>query len=223
MTKDNTLIPVFKRDGTYYSVCRGFEVPLKQSPEGLEWALSGSSMVGTTIGFDEASSSYYIAIFDSQLSNFSDGNGGIGEKEPVTRIDRPSGLLDPTAPAPRTNDDFLGWYQPVWFPWGRWEIRKEGEKYLLAEEELEGNRASLVWKSLGEPSERTPLPERLGFAFDSRGKLSLTYNDDLKRFELTRPKSPGIRMPLARIPAPPTPQGGPVPELRVQIGIPTWH
>lgn len=49
-----TLIPVFKRDGTYYSVCRGGEVPLKECPEGLEWALTPSSMAGTKIGFGKS-------------------------------------------------------------------------------------------------------------------------------------------------------------------------
>ena len=51
VVEGDTIIPVFKTDGTYYSVCRGFEIPLKQCPEGVEWAATPSSMVGTTIGY----------------------------------------------------------------------------------------------------------------------------------------------------------------------------
>ncbi len=212
----DTMIPVFKIDETYYSVCRGFEIPLKECPEGLEWALTPSSMVGTTIGFDEASSTHYIAVMDSQLSNFSDGRGGTGEKQSITKIDKPSGLLDATAERPRTNDDFLGWYQPVWPPWFRFEVREDGEKHLVAMPGLDG-------KTEEEPRELTPLPDRLGFTgFDRRNRHSLTYNEALKRFELTKTSSCVIRMPLARVPPPPSPDGREAPTV-TDIGIPSWH
>ncbi len=214
------VIPIFKHDETYYSVCRGFEIPFKESPDGLEWALSPSSMTGTTIGFNRESGTYYLAVFDEQGSNFSDGRYGCGEKEPLTRIDEPSWLLDATATPPHTNDDFLGWYQPIWFPYMRWEVRKEANTYLVGYDEFD---ASSSWQGQGDPHILTPLPEGLGFTgFERRSDIALTYNAALRRFELTKPSASGIAMPLARIPPPSPPDSGPVPPL-LRIGIPSWH
>lgn len=214
----DTLIPVFKIDGAYYSVCLGFEIPLKECPEGLEWALTPSSMVGTMIGFDDASNEYYISIVDGQLGHH-DQFYISGEKRPMTRIDKPSGLLDATAQRPRTNDDFLGWYQPVWFPWVRLEIRKDGEKYLSAEHEL---HEPGIWKTRVDPRELTPDPDRLGFTgFDRKSEHSLTYNEALKRFEITKTGSYVVRMSLAQVPPPSPEVAVPLPTMR--IGIPSWH
>lgn len=216
----DTLIPVFKIDGTYYSACRGFEFPLKECPEGLELAITPSSMADTKIGFAVASKEYYISIVDDLLSGNSDGRYGIGEKRPMTKIHKPSGLLDATAPPPRTNDDFLGWYQPVWFPFA-FEVRKEDERYLCVENLPD---ESGVWKTVSE-REITPLPDRLGFSgFDRHPRKELTYNDALKRFEITSQlgkREPSIiRMPLARTAQPPE-----VPAISppMIIGIPSWH
>ena len=215
----DTLIPVFKTDGTYYSVCRGFEIPLKECPEGLEWAFTPSSMVGTKIGFDEASNAYYIIVEDKQLEN-NYQHYIRGEKKPMTKIDKPSWLLDATAQPPRTNDDFLGWYQPVWFPYVM-EIRKDSPKYLVAYPEPD---KSGEWKTIGKPRELTPLPDRLGFTgFDRKNRHNLTYNEILKRFELTKNRDDQgqfIRMPLARVS--PHPKRGAVPSP-MRISIPSWH
>jgi len=214
-----TLIPVFKRDGTYYSLCRGFEVPLKECPEGLEWDLTESSMVGTKIGFNVISNKYYIIIEDAR-AQYEGGYSTSGEKQFMTRVDKPSGLLDATARPPRTNDDFLGWYQPVWFPYVI-EIRKDGPKYLVAYQEPD---KSGKWKTRDEPRELTPLPDRLGFTgFDRRNRNNLTYNKILERFELTKntdDQGRFIRMPLVRVS--PHPELAAVP-LPVRIGIPFWH
>jgi len=218
------IIPVFKTEGTFYSVCRGGEVPFKECPEGLEWALTPSSMAGTKIVFDEASSNpYYIIIEDEQLEQNCDFYIP-GEKRPMTRIDKPSGLLDARAKRPRTIDDFLGWHQLVWFPYVRCEIRKDGEKYVFTTQHSEKPG---VWKTEGEPRELTPLPDGLGFTgFDRKNESSLTYNEALKRFELTEQRDKRqpavIRMPLARIPPPPSPEGGAAPPS-MEIGIPAWH
>ena len=135
----------------------------------------------------------------------------------MTRIEKPSGLLDPTAEAPRTNDDFLGWYQPVWLPGFRFEVRKDGEKYLVAMTGRDG-------KTEGEPRELTPLPDRLGFTgFDRKNNNNLTYNESLKRFELTKTISPAIRMPLARVAPPSSPEEGAAPQPMLTIGIPSWY
>ena len=224
MTGRDRIIPVFKVDGTYYSVCLGVEVPFKESPEGLEWAFAASNMVGTTIGFDEASNGYYIAVMDSQASKFTeefpDGGYGNGEKQPLTRIDKPSWLLDPTARPPRTNDDFLGWYQAIWIAGVRWQIRRDGETYLVEEQELHEPGG---WKAEEEPRELTILPGGLGFTFHREDGIILTYNQARSRFELTRTTSPTLRVPLARVSPPSSADGRavPLPANGVQIGIPS--
>lgn len=219
----DTLIPVFEMDGTYYSVCRGFEIPLKESHEGFEWALTPSSMAGTKIGFDEASNAYYIVIEDAQLAN----NWQFyvsGQKQSMTMTEKPSGLLDAKARRPRTNNDFLGWYQPVWFPWVRIEIRKDGDRYFSGEQEF---HEPGIWKTSAEPRELTPLPNQLGLTFERNSSDRLVYNEALKRFELmferveTTPSV--IRMPLARVSAPSSSEGGNAPPPTVAIGIPSWH
>ncbi|MCK4628367.1 MAG: hypothetical protein KAT56_05150, partial [Sedimentisphaerales bacterium] len=193
---------------------------LKECPEGLEWALTSSSMVGTKIGFDETSNAYYIIIEDAQAQYEGDCSTS-GEKQFMTRVDKPSGLLDATAQPPRTNDDFLGWYQPVWFPYVI-EIRKDSPKYLVTYQLPD---KSGVWKPQGEPRELTPLPDRLGFTgFDRRNRHNLTYNEILKHFELTKntdDQGRFIRMPLARVS--PHPELAAVPLPRMRIGIPSWH
>jgi hypothetical protein len=217
----DTVIPVFKLDGTYYSVCRGFEVPLKESPEGLEWALTPSSMEGTTIGFDETSNRYYIKVKDSRAQY--EEHAWPPERDFLTRIDKPSCILDATTSPPRANDDFLGWYQYVWFPIVRFEIRKDEESYRSTVHYLDEQG---VWKIEDEPHELMALPDRLGFTVDRKGEASLTYNEALKRFELTNEdgkRQPAvIRMPIARVPAPSSPEEGEAPEP-MRIGIPSWH
>lgn len=226
----NTVIPVFKTDGTYYSVCLGLEAPLKECPEGLEWTLP-SSIVGTKIGFDEMSNAYYIIIEDRMRARFEETPESIrmkgfklGEKTPITRIEKPSWLLDATAQPPRTNDDFLGWYQAVWVPI-RYAIRKDGERYFCTGRLCE--REQYLWETKGEPIELTTIPDRLGFMCRRKDKCtSVTYNETLKRFELELTEQLGkrqpavIRMPLARVS--PHPELAAVPPP-VRIGIPFWH
>lgn len=217
-----TLIPVLMHGKYYFTVSwPGAEIPLKDCPDGLEWALTPSSMEGTKIRYDKASNMYSIIIVDYQAMNFTDSDGP--EWQPITKVDKPSGLLDAKARRPRTNDDFIGWYQFVWLPI-RYEIRKEGEKYIAAGQLFQGPGQ---WKPDEEPRKLNPLPDRLGFVMDERDKLNLTYNEDLKRFELTledaKSERPVIRIPLARIPAPPSPEIDAVPEPSLRIGIPTWH
>ena len=219
MPEPGTLIPVFKIDEAYYSVCRGYEIPLRECPEGLAWAFLPSSMKGTKIGLDERSKEPYMIIEDARAQYEGDYSTS-GEKQFMTKIDKPSWLPDTTSKPRRTNDDFLGWYQPVWFPFVRWEIRKHGERYISAEQELNEQG---IWKARVEPHEITPLPDRLGFTgFDRKRRNSLTYNEALKRFELTKTGSCVIRMPLARVSPSPSSEGGAVPPP-MGIGIPSWH
>lgn len=227
VVKKDTIIPVFKRNGIYYSVCRGAEVPLKECAEGLEWALTPSSMVGTKIGWDAASKSPYLAVVDSQASNFTDDRYGVGEKEGMTRVDKPPGLFDAKARRPRTINDFIGCYQPVWFPFVRIEISKTNDRYFSQEHELNGPKPG-SWKTRVEPTELWPLSDQLGFTgFDRKNRYRLVYSSDLNRFELVKSpedKTPAvIRMPVARVPSPASPEGGAAPSPLMRLGIPSWH
>jgi hypothetical protein len=153
--------------------------------------------------------------------NMTDGDEP--EWQPVTKVEEPSWLLKAKAGRPRTNDDFPGWYQFVWLP-VRFEIRKEGEKYIVS---VQISIEPRKWQKEEEPREIKPLPDRMGFVMYEREGVNLAYNKNLKRFELTMgdaKKLPSVlRIPLARIPAPPSPEADAVPSPQVRIGIPTWH
>ncbi len=211
-----TIIPVFKIKDTYYSVCRGMEIPFKKCPGGLEWALQ-TSMIGTTIGC-RPDGNYFIIIRDAQSENFtseSEAPHNTGPR-PMVRIDKPSSILDSTAPAPQTNDGFLGYYQPQWFPYYRMEIRKEKGKYYSVHLSPEQDGK---WIKREGPSEIIPLENELGFVYAHRKQKIITqYNKDLKRYELVMAHmTPELRMPLVRVE-----QSTPAAEL-ISIGIPSWH
>jgi hypothetical protein len=209
-----TLIPVFKRDGSYYSVCRGGEVPFKPGPNGLEWGIAESSLHGTTIGVDATSKEPFIIIEDANAQYEGDCSTA-GEKQFMTRIERPSGLLDPTAPPPGSNDQFLGCYLPVWFPVFRWIVRKDGDTYRL-----EGQRAGPDgWgPDVDEVAELVPLPDRPGFTWGRRQEVRLVFSRERTRFECV--SADGVfRMPLVRV-LQSLPPGTAAP---APIGIPSWH
>ncbi|MBE0537843.1 MAG: hypothetical protein IH624_19455 [Phycisphaerae bacterium] len=222
------VFPVLKRDGTFYAACRGIEVPFKETADGLEWALEPSSMAGTTIGRFAGTNQYYLKNMDQQSIHHLEESGanplGFGKEQPVTRIDEPVGLLDATAPAPKNPDDFIGWYQPKWFPYYRFQLRKDGDKYFWDEQEMD--QAS-GWKTGGATRELTPLTDGLGFftGLDAKKEHRLTYNDSLKRFEVVNIKAgpQGLRTPLARIPEPATDTEAPAVRPPIVIGIPVWH
>jgi len=216
----NALIPIFKIEGTYYTVCLGTEAPLKECPDGLEWGLKESSLAGTTIRYDNSSNTCSIRIVDSARQD----EPYVAKEAPfvpMTRIEKPSGLLDATAPRPQTLDDFPGCYQPIWFPWLRLELRKDGDKYLMASQELDPRDRPGEWKSRSRPYELMPLSGRLGFASGPAGGAPRTfaYNEALKRFELVLTNS-GMKMPLAKV-TPSTKTDAAL--LSMPIGIPAWH
>ena len=223
---DDALIPVFQRDGTYYSVCRGFEIPFKACPEGLECAWTPSGMRGTKIGWDNASKAYYLAVVDIQASRYSDGRYGNGEKEMLTRTGKPSGLLPAKARHPRSNDDFLGAYQLVWFPQVRIEVRKNGQRYFSQELEFCGPSPG-TWKASAELTKILPLPDQPGFCFELDRNIQLVYEENLKRFELVverKEMTPStIHAPLARVPAHSWSGDGSGSSPMLKIGIPAWH
>lgn len=208
-----TLIPIFKRDGVYHSTCRGFEVPLKKSPDGLEWAPLPSSMEGTRVGLDQASGRPYILIRD--LLRQGEWWEGMQFME---RIEKPLWLLDPTTKPPKSLDDFLASFIPAWAPYFRWTVYKEGDKYGVRGEYLEEKG----WKLHPEESAALiPLAGQLGLAW-KKGKVSLIFSSALRRYECVMgdETSAKLRMPLVRT------GGGhesPTVPPPMSIGIPSWH
>ena len=170
----------------------GFEVPLKECSDGLEWPPTvPSSMVGTKIGFNEESKEIYISIVD-QNREYQDPSFTSGKKQSMTAIGKPSWLRDATAQPARTYDDFLGWYEAVWCPYVRGQVRREGEKYLLAVELLQTDGGKNSWVPHMQ-NELTPLPDRLGFAMRPEHEedleqedlaVRLVYSRTRRRFEL---------------------------------------
>jgi hypothetical protein len=228
----NRLIPVFKIDGTYYTIgILGFEVALTECPDGLEWPRTPpTSMVGTKIGFDAESNEIYLGIVD-RIREVADGFVS-GQKQPMTAIDKPLWLRDATAQPPRRLDDFLGWYEPVWWPYARGQIRKESGKYLVVVQLLQRAGEKGSWVPHDEQHELTPLADELGFTMHveqedgHRLRIRMVYSETRRRFELqlTSPamESHVARMPLAPTPPPP-PKEGAVPLPPTDIGIPSWN
>jgi hypothetical protein len=217
------LIPVLKRDGGYYSICRGIEIPLKECPEGLEWGLTNSSMKGTRIGLDAASKEPYIIIEDRN-AQYEGGISTSGEKQFMTKTNRPSGLLDPTAKPVRTKDDFVGCYLPVYFPafrlivTKRWVFTRDSDRYHLG---IQLGRKD-GWKAEApESTSLEPLPDKLGFVCGRNRQDRFVFNQDLKPYEyLSERGGNNLRIPLVRVSrsVPPGTGAGPAP-----IGIPAWH
>ncbi len=95
------LIPILKIGGAYYTVSHGLEIPLKECPEGLRWNLTPSTMSETVIGFHGPSYPCSIRIVDRQRANFDESY--LPDKMPpvpMTKLDKPPGLLDTTARRP---------------------------------------------------------------------------------------------------------------------------
>jgi len=205
-----TFVPVFKRNGIYYSVCRFVEVPMKAVPDGLEWDIKPSSMEGTKITYDPRKKEYALTIHDSREQSDWPASGIL---QPMRKVDTPFALPDCTAKPPKTNDDFVGWYEAVWMPPLRYHIKKEGDKFL-ADGQLVGRDE---WR---EPAvELQPLSSSLGFAMGSRGKTQIIYNQQLQRYEI--PAGPGAVIPLKRSDSEPSKD---FPKLsdKGRIGIPSW-
>jgi len=213
----DTLIPILTIDGAWYTTCQGMEIPLHKNPEGLTWGLLPSPLAGTTIGYFGPSYPCSIRIVDRTRAAF-DQSYSPDTTPPVlmTKAEKPKGLLDAADRKPRKLDDFVGLYYPVWFPWVRMEVRKDGSRYISQEEALAGAKPPLRWMPQGRPQMLTPLADGLGFIGFPGDPHSLAYNETLRRFELVRTDN-GIRMPVAKV----------SPEKKVAlppqpIGIPAW-
>ncbi len=191
-----TLIPVLKIDGTYYTTFRWVEVPMRECAEGLIWDDGRESpLLSLLIGYSSESNTYYgRASHRDRYTDYSQPDMEHWGKESLelTRVDKPKWVLP--APPPRTNDDFVGCFQFVWFPPFGIRIRKEGEKYLLSKFDF---GRSDKWEELA------PRPNGLG-VLDS-----IVYSENLLRFEMVSTKETEdgavtYRVPLSRVPAAPT-------------------
>jgi hypothetical protein len=215
MPGPGTLIPVFKRGGVYYSTCRGVEVPLKVCPEGLEWGWTPSKMVGTKIGLDKASQKPYIIIEDRKAQE-NDDYSISGEKQFMTKIEKPAFVRDPTIKPPRSHDDMLGSYEPVYFPLIRLTLSKNGKQYCVQGKMATKDGWEMIHK---EPLELELLPGKLGFS-NKKFNAMLFFNQDNKRVEYV--DRDGIIMPLVRVSSSLLPCMESKPSL-VEIGIPSWN
>jgi|GEM_PF-2785969 len=218
INRQNTLIPVLRIGGNYYTTYRGLEIPLQKTPEGLKWNLLPSPLADTTIGYFGPSYPCSIRVVDRTRVNL-DPSYSPDAAPPVlmTKANEPDGLLEATAAKPRKLDDFVGVYYPVWFPWFRLEIRKDGNQYLSVEQVLASLEPPLQWTPRGRAQMITPFADGLGFVGFPGDPHSLVYNETLKRFELVRADN-GLKMPLAKLP--------PKKEITLPtlpIGIPTWN
>ncbi len=218
ITTTDTLIPILKIDGACFTTCLGMEIPLRKSPEGFQWGLMPSPMSGTTIGYFGPSYPCSIHIVDWTRASF-DASYSPDSVPPVlmTKVDKPSGLLKAAAGPPRTLDDFLGFYYPVWFPWTRMEIRKKDGLYYTVEQDLTSPKPPYEWRTRGRPQIITPFADGLGFIGGPGNPYNFAYNKALKRFELVRMDN-GVKMPLARVSSKKDISLPPLP-----IGVPTWR
>lgn len=222
LSKD-IVFPVLKIDGMFYAPCRGMEIPFKKTAEGLEWALTPSSMAGTTIGRLPGMNQYYLRNMDRQTIEQLEASNqpnplGYGKNQPITRIETPKGLLEMTASIPRRLDDFVGWYQPTWFPAFRFHLRKDMDQYIWQEQRM-GSRLG-EWASAAKEIELTPLTDDTGFGL---GNERLTYNKSLKRYEIVKTGSQLLRMPLSRVPEPTPETDAKAPWPPAVTGIPAWN
>jgi hypothetical protein len=226
------LVPVFYVDGAYYSVCRGMEIPFKKVAGGIVWALAPSSMVGTQVLYDASASTFSITICRDAAEAMAHGLPQ-SRTHPLTRVDPLMDLMDSTAKAPRSNDDFVGFYVPLWFPAFYWDVKKQKEGFVVAGHTLpdpsQPDANPRPDEGLTGPAR--PLPDRLGFKLKDLNETAndseeLVYNEPRERFELrfsSAQTSATLAMPLARVARPPS-NDALVKWLQNPIGIPpAWH
>jgi hypothetical protein len=139
----------------------------------------------------------------------------------MTRIEKPSWLLDAVIGPPKTNDDFVGCFEPQWFPYFRQVLQKDADTYKVTYMELDQN---LRWQPESEIIHLLPLSDKLGFAnVFPEAENHLIYNNSLKRFELIMMGKPSVlRLPLVKMSESQAARTPTTNEIN-PIGIPTWH
>ena len=217
VNKNDTLVPILKRGNEFYTICRGFEMPLGKSPVGLEWTFKPSSMEGTAFVFCGPGWPCHLKIYDSQKSVFDWYEPG--KKYKLIKIPEPEGLTCTVEKKPEVLDDFIGMYQPVYFPLIRIEISKEGDGYIHSYFELRVIQDTASWLNMGQVKSVKPLENNRGFLIaEEHAKNYLMFSEELNRYEIII-GSTGLRMPLVKISA-----GEDLPlALDVNLGIPSWN
>ncbi len=214
---DDTLVPILKRNKQFYTICRGFEMPLNTCSAGLEWGFTPSSMEGTMFVFCGPGWPCHLKIYDRQKAVFDWYEPG--KKYKLIKVAEPEGLSYTVESAPENSDGFIGIYQPVYFPWMRVEISKEADKYNYKYSELRIVQEEAKWIAMGMAESVLPLDEAQGFlVIYQKAKNYLLFSKELSRFEVII-GSTGLRMPMVKLTSSEeTPQ---VP--KVNLGIPSWN
>jgi hypothetical protein len=241
------VVPIFKRRGEFHTVCRWAEAPLKPTDDGLVWNVSPSSLKGSTFGFDEDAGEYFLIHRDLRRAGMDDWYVS-GEKRSLTRIEKPTWVMDHAADPPEALDDFVGHFYFAWMPVLRLHVKRVDGGHAVAWQEFkpdderrtpaagesgggDGSRGVTgAWrKPRDEPDAAIePMREGLGLVLDqSKEKMvRLIYNAALRRYELVtdRKGEPGvIRLPLLRDDPLETTEDGRKVLPNLRIGIPAWR
>lgn len=227
------IVPVIKRGTNFFTAFLGFEVPFQKTGEGLYLEADNSmTQQRMMIGFRPDSGDYCARIIKrpAHYDYSSPERAQEGQIECIlVKTNRPPCALDAAISAPRTFDDFVGWYQSFYMPTFRVEVHSEDGKFYFAQDGQSHFGADGKFYS-DRPFERTGRGEELvpckdgpGFLMkqqDGSESFSFGYNTDLKRFELcSTTVDPPVRIPFARI-GPLSPQSTDEAMSMTRLGFP---
>lgn len=194
--RPGSLIPIFKRGETYYTVMKWVEVPLVASDTGLVWGYEQTSMRGTAFTFDPATGEYFLIHCDAQHAG-NDEWYVWGERRRLHPADPPGWLPDFTADPPRSLRDKLGDYYFAWCPVLSIRITEEDGSYWSVERVRDDHGR---WVDHGSRQEVCLSSNPLRFNHQAKPN-PIRFNTDLRRYEVVapRPQAPDdMRMPLLR-------------------------
>ena len=193
-------VPVIKRGSEFCTPFVGHEVPFEKVEEGLYLKVDNSvQQQRMTIGYRPDSGKYYARIVRrSAYEDYSSPDRKHeGEIEcSLTRTERPTDALDPTATPPSTLDDFVGWYEPAYLRGYHFAgiLKKDSKFFLIGQKP--GKKPDDKMQEL--------KPCKMGFRV-STSDYFFRYNADLQRYEgCSTNEGFAVSMPLVRIDAPST-------------------
>ena len=211
------IVPIFKRSNEFYTICRGFEMPLRRSPVGLVWDFKPSSMEGTSFLFCGPSWPCNLKVYDSQLVGMDWYEPG--KKYRLTKIPDPECLSDIKEEKPVGIDDFVGEYTPIYFPYYKIIISKKEDVFLHQYSQVGVISGKPEWSAPSRPIKIEPLDENNGFlVVENRAKNYLMYSEQLERYEVIIGQT-GLRCPLRKIEE----DSGDFNLPEVEMGIPSWN
>ena len=213
----DTLVPILKRGNEFYTICRGFEMPLKTSPVGLEWAFNPSSMEGTVFIFCRPAWPCALKLYDAQKVVFDWYEPG--KKYKLVKVDQPYGLFEEKAEKPEDTAGYLGVYQPLYFPWYRIEIKQDDTEYYYIYSELRIEQGIGRWIPMSNKMPAKALDNNKGFLIvQGEARNYLMYNELLERYEMVV-GSTKLRMPAVKVSS--KDDFSEIP--KVSLGIPSWN